>query len=186
MYRNLLTLIFLFAALSALGQARTEWQEGYKLSVLDFAAEPPKSQVEQGQSYYLAAHLDYARITNRSAANTKNLNASVTAYFIPTQSWLQQGEGTEILLKYAQINFDLLELYARKYRQRLYEKKQLAANLRYLQQAQQEVNIALSKRRAEMHNAVAESDSKADAFHELILKEIAELTQFSKQNAIGQ
>ena len=187
MYRNLLTLIFLFVAFTAFGQARKEWQEGYKLSVLDFEAEAPKNQEGRGQSYYLAANLDYKKATSSSEPKlAKDLNQYVTAYFIPAQSWLQQGEGTEILLKYAQMDFDLLELYARKYRKRLYNEKIAHVNSHFIQQAQQEVDTAIAKRRGEMLQAVAESDSKAESFHEQVLKEIAELAQFSKENIIRQ
>lgn len=51
---------------------------------------------------------------------TKNFNKNVTASFNPSSSWIQQGEGTDFLLSYAQMEFDLLELYARKLRTRLY------------------------------------------------------------------
>ena len=167
-------------AFTALGQVRKEWQAGYKLSVLDFEAEVPPSQEGQGQNYYLAAHLDYSKLHKHSASVAKNINYSVTAYFIPAQSWLQQGEGTEILLRYAQLDFDLLELYARKYRQRLHKENKTIINPRFLLQVQQEINTALIKRRQEMQNALAESNEKANAFHEQILKEITALIRFSK------
>jgi hypothetical protein len=182
MLRNLLTLLLLISAFTALGQAKTEWKEGYKLSVLDFQAESPKSREGQGQTYYLAANLDFSyAMSNYEFMLTKNFNKFVTAYFIPANSWLQQGEGTEILLKFAQMDFDLLELYARKYRQRLYGEKNAFSKPNFFQQAHEEVNAAMAKRSVEMQNAVSESDGKGEEFHGQILKEISELAEFCKE-----
>ena len=175
-------LLLSFIAFTSFSQVRTEWEEGYKLSVLDFQTEAPKNQEGQGQTYYLAANLDfnYAR-SNSEYMLTKNFNKNVTAFFMPANSWLQQGEGTEILLKYAQMDFDLLELYARKLRQRFHNQKNAFSNPNFFQQAHDEVNAAMVTRRVEMQNAAAESDSKGAAFHEQVLKEIAALAEFCQE-----
>jgi len=182
MPRIFIALTLFLTSFTSFGQAKTEWKEGYQLSVLDFAAEAPKSHEGQGQTYYLAANLDFAYAMNSyEFMLTKNFNKNVTAFFIPANSWLQQGEGTEILLKYAQMDFDLLELYARKFRQRLYEEKNAFSNPNFFQEAHDAVNAELAKRHVEMQNAMAESNSKGAAFHEQVLKEIVVLNEFCKE-----
>jgi hypothetical protein len=181
MRKFLLTLTLLLIGFTSFSQAKTEWKDGYQLSVLDFRADPPKNREEQGQTYYLAANLDFSYVTSSyESMRTKNFNKFVTAYFIPDSSWLQQGEGTEIMLKYAQMDFDLLELYARKYRKRLFEEKNALSNPGFFQQAHDKIMAEMTKRHREMQNAVAESDAKGAAYHEQILKEIGALAEFCK------
>jgi len=181
MVPNLLFFILLLASFTSFGQAKKDWQAGYQLSVLDFQAEAPASSVGQGQTYYLAAHLNFNYAKPNAVTPTPDWNKSVTAFFMPESSWLQQGEGTEILLQYAQMDFDLLELYARKFRQRLYRERHALTNPNLFQQARDGVNTELAKRRVEMQNAAAASDNKGEAFHEQILKEIAALAEFCQE-----
>jgi len=167
---------------SSYGQTKTEWRENYKLTVLDFRAEAPTSREDQGQSYFLAGNLDFAyAMSSYEFMLTKNFNKFVKAYFNPDLSWLQQGEGTEVLLKYAQMDFDLLELHARKYRQRIYTEKKALSNPNFFKQTHDEINAEMARRQVDMQNAIAESEGKRDAFHEQLLKEIGELAEFCKE-----
>ncbi|PIQ21091.1 MAG: hypothetical protein COW65_11140 [Cytophagales bacterium CG18_big_fil_WC_8_21_14_2_50_42_9] len=179
---HFLAFILFFTIFTSWGQAKTEWKEGYKLTVLDFQAEPPISREGQGQTYYLAANLDFNyAMSSYEFMLTKNFNKNVTAFFIPANSWLQQGEGTEILLRYAQMDFDLLELYARKFRQRLYAEKNAFSNPNFFQETYNEINAEMNRRHVEMQNAMAESNSKGEAFHAQILKEITALAEYCKE-----
>ena len=179
MRRNIITLLLFLTAFGSFGQARTEWKEGYKLSVLDFQAEAPQNRQEQGQTYYLAVNLDFSYGPSHYALKRpKNLNNIVTASFNPGASWLQQGEGTEILLKYAQMDFDLAELYARKYRKRLYAEKDALSNTKLFHKVQKEIKADMATRRLEKQQA--EADVKGAAFQEQILKEIEYLAEFCK------
>jgi hypothetical protein len=181
MHRNLFTLIFLLVSFISFGQVKTEWKEGYRLTVLDFETEPPVLGEGQGQTYNLASSLDFGYYMNTyEFMLTKNFNKNVTVYFVPANSWLHQGEGTQTLLKYAQTDFDMMELYARKYRQKLYEAKNAFSNPNFFAEVRDEITAEYSKRQVEMHNAVSESDAKAEAFHAQILTEIAALAEFCK------
>ena len=177
-----LAFILFFTFFTSWGQAKTEWKEGYKLTVLDFQAEAPQNREGQGQTYYLAANLDFNyAMSSYEFMLTKNFNKNVTAYFMPANSWLQQGEGTEILLKYAQMDFDLLELYARKCRQQLYAEKNAFSNPDFFQETYNGINAEMARRRVEMQNAMAESNSKGEAFYVQILKEVASLAEYCKE-----
>lgn len=182
MRRNILTLALFITAFTSFSQAKKDWVAGYKLSVLDFQAEPPKGREGQGQTFYLAANLDYGyAMSSYEFMQTKNFNSYITAYFFPALSWLQQGEGTEILLRYAQMDFDLIELYARKFRQKLYQEKKALSNPDFFQEAQDKIKAEMAKRHVEILNAASESDAKGDAFHRQILTEISELADFCKE-----
>lgn len=176
-----LIILLFFMSSSLRSQTKSEWKEGYKLSVLDFQSEPPKVRENQNQTYYLAANLDFNnQKSNNKSRQFEHLYKNVTALFYPSESWLQQGEGTETLLKFAQMEFDLLELYARKYRKRVNNDKYAFSNPNFFQRAYKEVMIQKSKRQLELQNAIAESDNKRDAFHDQILKEINELAAFCR------
>lgn len=182
MRKIIFTLLFLVMALTSFGQAKTEWKEGYRLSISDFQAVAPKSREGIGQSYALAANLDFGyAMSSYEFMLTKNFNKNVTTFFIPANSWMQPGDATETLLKYAQMDFDLLELYARKYRQRLYAEKNPFSNLNFFQLASSENNAEMNKRHVEMQNAVAESEVARDTYHAQILKEISELADYCKE-----
>lgn len=181
MLKNLFTLILLLSAFHTFSQEKTEWREDYKISLADFQAQPPKSR-DMAQSYFLGGNLGFGyAMSNYEFMFTKNFNKHVSAYFTPSNSWLQEGEGTEVLLQYAQMEFDLLELYARKCRNRLYESKSALSNHDFFQQAYDEVTAEMVKRQVEMQDAVLESESKMVAYHQQIRKEISELADFCKE-----
>ncbi len=70
-------------------------------------------------------------------AFTKNLNHYVTAYYIPSASWIENGKFTQQLL--LMTNLDLADLYARKFRKKIYEKK-ISSNLDFYNEIHVEIN----------------------------------------------
>ncbi|WP_026464959.1 hypothetical protein [Adhaeribacter aquaticus] len=179
MLKNVFFVFLLFFALNTYGQEKLEWQENYKLTVLDFKAEPPVN--EPGLTYHLVAKLTFhPALSGATAKKLSDVNSAVTVVFVPEHSWLHEGEGTEILLKYAQMELDLLELYARKYRQQLYNSSLKPLSLPFVKQTQQALLAELETRRVQMQQAGAESDISADKYHQQILREIASLALFCK------
>jgi hypothetical protein len=180
--RSIFLLILLLRAINSFSQAKTYWQEEYQLSVLDFQAEVPETPGGQGHNYYLNAHLNFdSNSRTQKAKQSTYINNKVSVYFYPDKSWLQQGEGTETWLKMAQMEFDLLELYARKYRQQLAREKTIYSNPALLGQMQQNLKTRLASHQYEMQRAISESDSKREAFHESIKAEIAGLSAYCRE-----
>ncbi|MBF9254332.1 hypothetical protein I2I11_13585 [Pontibacter sp. 172403-2] len=179
MIKKLTPFIFLFFAFQAMGQTKVEWQEGRKLAASDFTGQAPETH--SSQSYYLAANLEFGyAMSNYEFMLTKNFNKNVTVYFNPAASWLQEGEDTENLLKYAQMDFDLMELYARKLRKRVYEAKGTFSNYNFFQQAQEEIQAEMAKRQSDMYASTSFDKDKMEAYHQQILTEIAALPDFCK------
>jgi hypothetical protein len=182
MLRKIFTLILSLIAFTTYSQGRTEWKENYILTVNDFKAQAPKSRENVSETYSFAASLDFGyAMSNYEFMLTKNFNNRVTAFFVPTNSWIQQGASTELLLEYAQIQFDLLELHARKYRKRLYDSKNALSNYDFYQKANDEVSTEYARAGVEMQDAVMESHAKALEYHQKVKKEIAELADFCKE-----
>ncbi|MHA6248727.1 hypothetical protein ACXYMU_12370 [Pontibacter sp. CAU 1760] len=179
--RHSLTLVLLLANYTAFSQAKIEWAANYRISAPDFEAQPPKSREDVTQSFLLAGSLDYGyAMTNYEFMLTKNFNKHVTAYFTPANSWMQTGEQTDFLLRYAQMEFDLLELYARKLRKRLYESKNALSNYDFFQQAYDEVIAEMGKKQVEMQDAALASEASMTAYHQQIRKDIVELPDYCK------
>ncbi|MDX5480992.1 MAG: hypothetical protein LPK07_04860 [Hymenobacteraceae bacterium] len=180
MIKKFTTLLFLFISLHSFGQSKVEWKEGTKLSLDDFQGQAPAAGASQ--NYYLAATLDFAyAMTNAEFMLTKNFNRNVSVYYNPAISWIQDGENTAQLLKYAQMDFDLMELYARKLRKRIYDAKGAFSNYNFYQQAQEEVHADMVKRQSEMYATTYFDDEEMEAYHRQILNEMAELNEFCKE-----
>ena len=117
--RKYLFITFLFILSIAYSQEKVEWSSDYTLSEKDFKATPPSTGTQQ--TVYLGMTLEY------SLQNYKlffsNLNSSVSNYFVPSASWLDPGESTESLIKFAEVGWDLNEVAARKMRKELHENR---------------------------------------------------------------
>lgn len=109
--RTVVFLVILTAGQStAKAQSKIEWAESYKLTVDDFLANAPNTgtiQTVQGHTTK-----EY-RFSNYELLGSKNFNKNVTCYFFRTASWIDRGEKTDALLRYAQTLFDLNEWLAR-------------------------------------------------------------------------
>ena len=100
-------------------QETIEWSRTHTFKPSDFKAAPPNTG--DVQSVYAYCGIDY------KAKNFQllfgNLNPLVSNTFSPNASWLDKGNNTEELLKYAQTSWDLNELSARKFRKRIHENR---------------------------------------------------------------
>lgn len=97
-------------------QVKLAWQEN-GLSWTDFQAQPdPESpfsaNTSSGISYYWSM---------KGTAAGKEYLYEVTSYFLPENSWVKGGRGSETLLAHEQLHFDITELHARKLRKALAE-----------------------------------------------------------------
>jgi hypothetical protein len=182
MLRKTFTLILSLIAFNTYSQGRIEWKENYIITLNDFQAPSPAKQENGPTNFYLAASLDFGyAMSNYEFMLTKNFNSRVSSFFIPTRSWMQQGGETDRLLQFAQMQFDFVELYARKYRKRLYDSKNALSNYDFYQKANDEIQAEYAYAQVDMQNAAYESNEKALAYHQQIKKEIVELADFCKE-----
>jgi hypothetical protein len=112
--------ILAFLQLCLFGQDKIEWKEGYKLKVEDFKANAPNTGVIQTIQGHTT--VEY-QLMNYDIMFSNNFNKNVTCYFYPYASWIDIGESTDRLLKYAQNTFDIYEWMARELRKRFKENK---------------------------------------------------------------
>ena len=117
-------LIYLFISTIYLGKAQDKvlWDSNAEITKASFQSALPNLAKDNLQQYSFACSFDFAfQMANIQFAFTKNFNKYIEAYYVPNLSWIEEGELTEQLLLMANLDFDLVELYARKFRKRLFE-----------------------------------------------------------------
>ncbi len=92
------------------------WNETYKLSWSDFEA-APKVGIDAVALTASGITFNYSSTQSEEKGNTYNTN--VEAHFYPEKSWYKPNKATAYILSHEQLHFDIAELYARKFRQRI-------------------------------------------------------------------
>jgi len=92
------------------------WQEGQTLSWDDFEGEPRFFQKN-------VSALTSSGIVHYKGCKNGMINYKVEAYFEKNESWVKDEARTAHHLRHEQLHFDITELYARKLRKLLTEKK---------------------------------------------------------------
>ncbi|WP_420151234.1 hypothetical protein [Spirosoma sp.] len=159
-----------------------EWSPTYRLTKADFQLKP--SNAGNGQRYYAACQMDFSyRMSNYEFMFTKNFNRFSRAIFNRKASWMDEGPLTDRLLDMAQLDFDLVELYTRKIRKRMYEEKRAFSNGDFYQQAINELQRLYSERLAQIVRDTdgGQSEVRTREIHEQIVREINELDEYCKE-----
>lgn len=177
--------ILLFFVL-VLGQAKAQniivWSELSPLKLTDFAAKAPSSS----NSIYgcrASCNIDFGyQMSAASFMLTKNFNSKVKTVFIKNTSYIVAPDAniTQNLLAYSQTIFDLTELYARKFRQRLFEQKKAFSNSDFYVAAQEEVQKELSERENFILSStnLGQNTEELKKTHDQILQEIQQLADY--------
>ncbi|WP_158975987.1 DUF922 domain-containing protein [Cellulophaga sp. L1A9] len=108
--------LFLFILpLSAQDEEIILWDAGAKLSWADFKGEPTNTRA----AAVTASGLTYSFSTLRKNDDVVEVNFTVLSHFYPNESWYRSEVCDAIILKHEQLHFDITELYARKFLDRL-------------------------------------------------------------------
>jgi hypothetical protein len=122
--KKILFILFILVSVSSFhcfAQEQTEWQEDLTLTADHFLAESPQTQ--NMQTIRPAFAIQIAPMLNYEIVFGKNFNDKVTCYLMGSASWLDEGEHSAQLLRYAKMAFDIYELSTRKLRKDMLENK---------------------------------------------------------------
>jgi hypothetical protein len=180
---SLLALFFTFALGSA--QNDIEWDGLYKIKLSDFQS--PSTQIGgvTTNSLYVAAGIDFSfYMSNVEFMLTKNFNPKVNCTFKRTASSLVATDSimANDMLNFAQYEFDLSELYARKFRKRIYEEKGAFTNTTFFKPIFDEIQKEYSERFTQ-EGKITEIGRKKEVLidlHQAVLKEIEEYSDYCK------
>jgi hypothetical protein len=186
MKKNLATVfVFLVLLHTSSAQQIIDWSPEYDLTFEDFLSK--KTKIGFGDTYQInsTAGMGFSfQMTNYEWMFTKNFNSKVTSTFNKNAAVLVAPnlEIANSLLAFANFQFDLVELYARKFRKKLYENKGAFTNPSFLEPIYNEIQAELNERHAEA-GEVSNLGIKSEVLQEIhqeVLAEIDELDDFCK------
>jgi hypothetical protein len=184
--RKVFTILFVIFTPIVFSQNDIAWDGKYQLQLSDFQS--PSTQIGNVNIYSLhtSSGVDFSfYMSNFEFMFTKNFNSKVNNTFKRDAASLVAPD--EIIAKdilgYAQYEFDLSELYTRKFRKKIFEEKGTFSNVTFFRPIYDTIQRELSERDT---NAGKETDlgrkkDKLKMLHEQVLKEILELSDFCKE-----
>ncbi len=182
---SLITILVVLFSASLIAQNTVEWNENYKIQLTDFQSKGTQIGNTQINSIHTASGLDFSiQMTNIEFMFTKNFNSKVSATFKRDAASIIATDSitAKHLLAFAQYEFDLSELYARKLRRDLYLNKGTFSDISFLQPLYDTIQKEYI---AEHHIAsnksnLGQNDKMIKEFDAYVLKRIQELFDFCK------
>jgi hypothetical protein len=162
-----------------------EWDGIRRLELSDFRS--PATQIGSGNLYSLQSAAGFDFLFQMSQAEfmfTKNFNGKVSCTFRPEASALVAPDSTMAsqLLSFARYEFDLYELYARKFRKRISAEKGAFSSASFFRPAYDELQRELVTRHslAASETDLGRNEAELQARHEAVLADLAVLKDFCK------
>ncbi|KEO75780.1 hypothetical protein [Anditalea andensis] len=176
-----------FLTLVSIGQAQNivDWDGKYLLQLSDFQS--PNSKIGEGNFYSLnaASTIDFSfYMSNAEFILSKNFNDKVSNSFNRDGAYIIAPDSATAmqLLAFAQYDFDLKELYARKFRKRMFDEKKAFSDINYSRPIYESVQKEYASRHAlaGSQTDIGIQEDKLKILHRDVLEEIKELYDFCK------
>lgn len=182
-----LACLVLLLCFEAFSQEAIEWTPNYQVTLEDFKSKGTKIDPSL-TTYYLGAGIkmdfNYA-MSNYEYMLTKNFNSKVAVVLQPTASTIKAPnlEMANNMVAMADFQFDLAELYARKFRKRIYDEKEAFSDPRKLGALFESVNKDWNDRSTQ---SMEEADlgmnrEELDRMHKEVLLELEQYPDFCKE-----
>jgi hypothetical protein len=183
----LLSVVLTFTSIVSFGQTIIDWTPGYILKLSDFQS--PISEINNELNTYSiqsAATMDFAfHMSSAQFMFTKNFNAKVRTIFNKSAASISAPDSVyaEQLVRFGRYNFDLTELYSRKFRKELYEQKGAFSNASFFRPIYDKLQIEMNNTNARVlkESELGKNKELLDNEHKLILVEIETLSGFCKE-----
>lgn len=166
-------------------QDAIEWDGIRQLDFSDFRS--PATEIGKGNIYSVQSAAGFDFLFHMSQGEfmfTKNFNSKVSCTFRPEASALVAPDSTMArqVLAFARYEFDLYELYARKFRQRIYEEKGAFSSASFFRPAYDELQRELVTRHslAAAETDLGRNEALLQERHAAVLSEIGLLKDFCR------
>lgn len=113
------------------------WNASKKVTWNDFKGTPDR---DDDVIAVTASGLSFGYSTKRYSSGRIDYDFNVTAHFYPDKSWYKKELSTDHTLAHERLHFDITELHARKFRQRVRNTKFTANIEREMDQINQQIN----------------------------------------------
>lgn len=180
------TLLFFLVGIICFCQNKVEWEPDIKLSFSDFASQESEINESLSSTFISSgANLEFGyQMSNAQFMFTKNFNSMITAVFNRSAAVITAVDSLQAnnLVAYGQYTFDLSELYARKFRKRLYENKSAFSGADYYKPIFNEIQEEMNTEVARV-SKLTELGSKRDILsfeHQKVLEQIDGFPEFCK------
>ena len=183
--RHLFIAILLAIVCNVKGQNTIEWDGNYQLKLSDFQSTATQIGGTNIYSLNTVSSFDFSfYMSSGEFMFTKNFNSKVNCSFNRNAASLVAPDSliATDLLSFARYQFDLSELYARKFRKRLFEEKGAFSNVNFFRPIYDEIQREFNERQTIAMKAtdLGRDKEKLRQIHQDVLAEIAQLANFCK------
>ena len=180
-----LLFLFLLISFSLLAQNDVEWDGKYQIQLSDFQSKATQIGNINTNSIQTASGLNFSiQMSNIEFMFTKNFNSKVSTTFKRESALLIATDTTTAkrMVKFAQYEFDLSELYARKLRQKLYLNKGAFSDISFLQPLYDTIQKEYVEEHGEASKKtnLGQKEEVLTTLNEDVLTRIQELSDFCK------
>jgi hypothetical protein len=147
--KKIIIAVFIFISSISKSQNNIEWDGIYQLQLSDFQS--PATQIGNAtiQSITAACGFNFMfHMSNAEFMFTKNFNSKINCTFKRSSSAIVAPDSVAALdlLSFARFDFDLSELYARKFRQKLFESKGVFSDVSFCMPLYDSIQTAFTER----------------------------------------
>ena len=166
----------------SLQQGQKRWSSEQKLTIDDFKIKISDKNNDAVYSQFMISHaiggFDFMK---------RNLNQKIENIFLGNASWIDTTKVSEIQkqIDFQQMQFDLAEIHARKFRKRALEnKKKIAKGFDIINQINNEIMTEFSESRLELIKETegGQTEEKIEEWKEKIATELKQLYEFRYKN----
>ena len=118
------------------------WSESYSLTWSDFQGFP---SVNSDAVAITASGITFSYSIKKTSVRVVSFDTQVDAHFYPEKSWYKPNHADNHILAHEQYHFNITELFARKFRQRIAQVKISQSLSENLDRIHQEINKELSE-----------------------------------------
>ncbi|MBU2938763.1 hypothetical protein KO494_04325 [Lacinutrix sp. C3R15] len=166
----------------SLQEGQKRWSSEHKLTIDDFKIKISDDNNDAVYSQFMISHaiggFDFMK---------RNLNQKIENIFLGNASWIDTTKVAEIQkqIDFQQMQFDLAEIHARKFRKRALEnKKKIAKGFDIISQINNEIMTEFSESRLELIKETegGQNEKKIEEWKEKIANELKVLYEFRYEN----
>lgn len=183
--KNSITTLFILVASVLSAQNQVEWDGNYQLQLSDFRSEGTQVGGTSISSMQTASSLQFGfQMSNIEFMFTKNFNSKVNCTFQRDGALILAPDTltAQKLVQFAQYQFNLSELYARKLRLKIYENKATFSDISFLKPLYESVekDFIAENGLASKETNLGQEEGKLADLNTKVLIQIQELADFCK------
>ncbi|MDG2433358.1 hypothetical protein [Flavobacterium sp.] len=184
MNKFFLTLALLISVLGT-AQNKIDWDGTYQLQLSDFQSNETQVGGTTITSMQTASNLEFGfQMSNVEFMFTKNFNSKVSCAFQKDAAMIVAPDAATAnkLVQFAQYQFNLSELYARRLRQKIYENKGTFSDITFLKPIYEQIEKELIEQNGIASKAtnLGQDEGKLTVLNTKVLSQIDALADFCK------